>query len=372
MGGQCVRVHARDMATGQLWLPAPDDGGAALVTGSQRIRDETARVAAAAGLELTVTGTLSEARMRHPTVLLVGTDIGETGSATDSDLILVGLQGEETSAWEVASRIHAAQVALLPAAAPWLAGRFAALRTQGPAGHLLGVLGSAGGAGSSSLSCWLALAAARSGRSTVLLDGDPGGGGLDLALGTGRRAGVRWEDLGEVSGTLNPDQLVGALPRVSGFSVLSMSGAGVAESDILESPAAPSVVDAVRTAFTLTVVDLPSGWAARGPLLQVCDTVVLLVPGRARSIAAARSLAHQTGHLPVSVVARGPLVSGLDPHRVAELTGLPLAGYLPQLRGVLTAEHQGRLLELGSQRVLRRLTASLLASLPDVVGKVLR
>ncbi|MBG6189420.1 secretion/DNA translocation related CpaE-like protein [Arthrobacter sp. CAN_A212] len=360
------------MTTGQPWLPAPDDGGAALVTGSQRIRDETARVAAAAGLELTVTGTLSEARMQQPAVLLVGTDIGATGPTSDSDLILVGLQGEETSAWEVASRIHASQVALLPAAAPWLAGRFAALRTRGPAGHLLGVLGSTGGAGASSLSCWLSLAAARSGRSTLLLDGDPGGGGLDLALGAGRGPRVRWEDLGEVSGTLNPDQLVGALPTVSGVSVLSMSGAGAAESDILASPAAPSVVDAVRTAFTLTVVDLPSGWPAGGPLLQVCDAVVLLVPGRARSIAAARSLAHQTQHLPGSVVARGPLVSGLDPHRVAELTGLPLGGYLPQLRGVHTAEHQGRLLEFGSQRSLRRLTSALLASLPDLAGRARR
>ncbi|MBE0009540.1 hypothetical protein DXT87_07025 [Arthrobacter sp. AET 35A] len=183
---------------------------------------------------------------------------------------------------------------------------------------------------------------------------------------------MRWADLGEVSGTLNPDQLVGALPTVSGVSVLSMSGAGPAESEILASPAVPSVVDAIRTAFTLTVVDLPSGRPAGGPLLQVCDTLVLLVPGRARPIAAARSLAQQTRHLPVSVVARGPLASGLDPHRVAEITGLPLAGYLPQLRGVHTAEHQGRLLELGSQRALRRLTSSLLASLPDVAGKAWR
>lgn len=357
------------MTTGQPWLPSPDDGGAALVTGSQRIRDETARVAAAAGLELTVTGTLSEARMRRPAVLLVGTDIGVTGPTTDSDLILVGLQEEEGSAWEVASRIHAAQVALLPAAAPWLAGRFAALSTRGSKGQLLGVLGSTGGAGASSLSCWLALAAARSGRGTLLLDGDPGGGGINLALGAGQGPGVRWEDLGEVSGTLNPDQLVGALPTASGVSVLSMSGVGAAESDILASPAEPSVLDAVRIAFTLTVVDLPSGWPAGGPLLRFCDTVVLLVPGRARSIAAARSLAQQTRHLPGSVVARGPLVPGLDPHRVAELAGLPLAGYLPQLRGVHIAEHQGRLLDLGSQRVLRRLTSGLLASLPDTTGR---
>ena len=352
------------MTEGRQWLPSPGHGGAALVTGSQQIRDETARVAAAAGLELTVTGTIPEARQLRPAVLLVGADCAASRPAPSGELIVVGLSGEDDAVWDAAARLHASRVAILPTAAVWLAERFAALRTSaGPLGLLLGVVSGAGGAGASSISCWLALAAARSGRPTLLVDGDDAGGGLGLALGGEPSPGVRWEDLGEISGTLNPDQLAGALPTVRGFSVLAMAGTGTTESTIVGSPVAQSVLDAARTAFSLTVVDLPTGNPVGGQLLQFCDEVVLVVPGRSRPLVAARSLAQQTQHLPTSVVARGPLVAGLDPHRVAELVGLPLSGYLPQLRSVPTAERQGRLLDLEAHRAVRRLTAGVLGAL---------
>jgi len=339
-----------------------------LVTESQRIRDETARVAAAAGLELTVTATLPEAFQLQPAVVLVGSDNTESRAPAGGGLILVGLPGESGEVWEAATRLRASQVAILPAAADWLAERFASLRATGPLGHLLGVMGCSGGSGTSSLSCWLALAAARSGRSTLLIDGDCAGGGLDLALfETGN--GVRWEDLGEVNGTLNPDQLAGALPRTRGFAVLSMGGSPASESSILASSTVQSVLDAVRNFYALTIVDLPGGWPWGGPLLPICDEVMVLVPGRLRPITAARSLVQQTQFLPTSVIVRGPLGPGLDPHRVAEMVGRPLVGYLPQLRGVRHAERQGRLLDLGSHRAVQRLTTQALATVPRSTGK---
>ncbi|MHA7272717.1 septum site-determining protein Ssd [Arthrobacter sp. TMT4-20] len=351
------------MTEGRPWLPASGRAGVALVTSSQRIRDETARVAAAAGLELTVTTTLPEARQLHPAVLLVGSDSAETGSATDGELILVGLSGEDGAVWQTAARLNASQVALLPAAAGWLVERFAGLRASGPRGHVLGVMGCTGGVGASSLSCWLALAAARSGRSCLLLDGDCAGGGLDLAVSESL-SGIRWEDLGEVSGTLNPDQLVDALPVVRGVSVLAMGGSPAIEAGILGSSAVKSVLDAVRSGFDLTIADLPSGWPWGGPLLPFCDELVLLVPGRRRPLAVAHSIVQQTQFLPVGLVARGPFAQGLDPHRVAELAGGPLIGYLPQLRGVPTAERQGRLLTIGKHRRVQALTAQALATVP--------
>ncbi|GAA1124672.1 CpaE-like family protein [Arthrobacter flavus] len=337
--------------------------GLALVTSSQRIRDETARVAAAAGLELTVATTLPEARQLHPAALLVGSDSAAHGSVADGELILVGLSGEDSAVWQTATRFNASQVALLPAAAGWLVERLAGLRARGPRGHVLGVMGCSGGVGASSLSCWLALAAARSGRSCLLLDGDCAGGGLDLALSESL-SGIRWEDLGEVSGTLNPDQLMDALPVVSGVSVLAMGGSPATEAGILGSSAVKSVLDAVRSGFDLTIADLPSGWPWGGPLLSFCDELVLLVPGRRRPIAVAHSIVQQTQFLPVGLVARGPFGEGLDSHRVAELVGGPLTGHLPQLRGVATAERQGRLLAMGKQRPVRVLTAQALATVP--------
>ncbi|MBG6179505.1 septum site-determining protein Ssd [Arthrobacter sp. CAN_A1] len=351
------------MADGQPWLPAHGRTGAALATGSQLIRDETARVAAAAGLELTITSTLAEARRSRPEVVLVGSDIAESRVDSDGELILVGLPGEEGTVWEVAARLHATRVALLPAAGDWLAERFARLRTTGSRGHILGLVGCSGGVGTSSLSCWLALASARSGRSTLLIDGDCGGGGLHLALPE-LSSGVRWEDLGEISGTLNPDQLSGALPVVRGFAVLSMSGSAAKEASIVTSSAVHSVFAAARSAFDVTVVDLPAGWPWGDPLLTFCDQVMLLVQGRTRPITAARSAVEHLQSFPTSVIARGPLEPGLDPYRVAELVEQPLMGYLPHLRGVPDAERQGRLLTIGAHRAVRRLTARILANGP--------
>ncbi|MHA7154099.1 septum site-determining protein Ssd [Arthrobacter sp. TMN-50] len=351
------------MTDGRPWLPAPGRAGAALVTGSQLIRDETARVAAAAGLELTVMATLPEALQERPAVVLVGSDIAESRLDTDVELILVGLSGEEGSVWEVAARLHATRVAILPAAGDWLAERFARLRTAGSRGHILGLIGGSGGVGTSSLGCWLALAAARSGRSTLLIDGDCAGGGLHLALPE-THSGVRWADLGEISGTLNPDQLSAALPTVRGFAVLSMGGSPTREPSIVASSAVHSVLAAARSVFDLTLIDLPAGWPWGGPLLPFCDEAILLVPGRTRPITAARSAAEHLQSLPISVIARGSLGPGLDPHRVAELVGQPLIGYLPHLRGVPEAEREGRLLTVGGHRAIRRLTAQTLATVP--------
>lgn len=363
------------MTEGRPWVPASGRAGAALVTSSQRIRDETARVAAAAGLELTIAPTLPAARQLRPAVLLVGSDVAiGRGSADgggsfdgrgsfDGELILVGLSGEDAVVWETAARLNASQVAVLPDAAGWLVERFAALRSGGPRGYVLGVMGCSGGVGASSLSCWLALAGARSGRTSLLIDGDCTGGGLDLALAESL-AGIRWGDLGEVNGVLNPDQLVDALPVVRGVSVLSMGGVPAVEAEILGSSAVKSVLDAVRSGFDLTIADLPSGWPWGGPLLSFCDGLVLLVPGRRRAIAAAQAIVKQTQFLPIGLVARGPFGPGLDPHRVAELVGGPLIGHLPQLRGVPTAERQGRLLAVGKLRPVRDLTSRALAAVP--------
>ncbi|WP_081746581.1 septum site-determining protein Ssd, partial [Arthrobacter sp. H5] len=232
----------------------------------------------------------------------------------------------------------------------------------GTAGHVLGVLGSSGGAGATTVSCWVAAHSAASGTPTLLVDGDPLGGGLELAAGLESQPGVRWPDVGEVRGTLNPAQLAEALPSVDGLSILSM-GVDPPEPGVLATPAVPSVMQAASNAFELTVVDLARGWSVDGSLLPYCDSFLLVIPGRLRAISAARALVPQLRPVPVLALVRGPVGPDLDPLRIAETAGCPLAGHLPHLRGTSSAENQGRLLEMRTQRSVRRLADAVLRAL---------
>ncbi|WP_323959296.1 septum site-determining protein Ssd [Arthrobacter sp. JZ12] len=339
------------------WTPAAETSAVVLVTSSQRIRDEVARVAVAAGLSVTPTATVNEALALRPAVVLL--DSGSAGSAVPGcTVILVGVEGGESRAWTAASRCGADRVAILPQAAGWLAEHLGALHHANQ-GKVVGVLGASGGAGASVTSCWLAAAAADRGLRALLVDGDPLGGGLEVVLGSELSTGVRWPDLGEVRGTLNPDQLVHALPAVGGFSLLSM-GTDPPAPGVLASPAVPPVMEAARAAFDITVVDIARGWSADGSLLPYCDTVLLLVPGRIRVIAAARAVADQLQPLPVFAGVRGPLGPDLDPERVARAVGVSSIGYLPYLRAAPGAENQGGVLSLARRRSVRSFTRSVL------------
>lgn len=357
-----------------------------LVSQSQRLTDEVSRVAAAAGLQLEVLAEVQAALGRNPEVLLLGSDLAapeRTGrwrpgpaGRRGTETILVGT-AQDTGMWEAAARLEAARVAVLPAASGWLA-EYLSRRRLLAAGYVLGVIGGCGGAGASSLACWLAHEAADQGLGTLLVDGDPHGGGLDASLGSGEVPGVRWPDLADVRGSLNPVQLMSALPQVSGFALLSGTP-GVAAADAAEGTASAepdggeeaaeqsirAVMDAARAAFALTVVD-----CARhrpGQLLLSCDALLLVVPGRLRPLLAAQSLRRSLGAVPQAVVVRGPLGDGLDEARAADAVGLSLAGYLPALRNLEHAEARGLLLERGRRKRIRRVTGQLVQQLaPDL------
>ncbi|WP_341395218.1 septum site-determining protein Ssd [Arthrobacter sp. G119Y2] len=355
-----------------------------LASRSQHLQDEVARVAAAAGLELEALPDVQTALARNPEVLLLGIDLatdGRAGSwrharpgANGTETIVVGT-GQDPGLWEAAARLDAVRVAVLPAASGWLA-EYLSRRRAPAAGYVLGVMGGCGGAGASSLACWLAHEAAEQGISTLLVDGDPYGGGLDASLASGNIPGVRWPDLADVRGSLNPVQLLSALPQVSGFALLSgtagpgTAGSGADESGVLpaadseaEAGAEPAeesvraVMDAARAAFTLTVVDCARNRSAQ--LLVSCDALLLVVPGRLRPVLAARSLHLSLGPVPQAVVVRGPLGDGLDDARAAEAVGLPLAGYLPDVRNLEHAEARGLLLERGRRTRIRSVTGQL-------------
>ncbi|TDK25465.1 hypothetical protein E2F48_09400 [Arthrobacter crusticola] len=350
------------MTERRSWTPAgSEDQRVVLVGAAQALRDEAARVAAAAGVALIVASSVPEALRHSPSVLLLAPDAGGGGLPHGCPVILVGLREEEDAVWSAAAARGAGRVAILPQAAGWLAEHLGRARSAA-AGPVLGVLGAAGGAGASTLSCWLADGAASTGAATLLVDGDPLGGGIELALGDAA-AGLRWRDLDRVRGALNPAQFAAALPRPAGFSLLSHGP--FRSAPVGASSAAGPVLDAARQAFQLTVVDLGTAGGLDDALLACCGSVVLLVPARLRPVAAAAALLPRFSPTPVHLVLRGPVRGGLLPHRVAEVLEVPEPAFLPHLSGVPAAEAQGRLLDRGRQRSIRRVCRGILETALD-------
>ncbi|MCQ1985749.1 septum site-determining protein Ssd [Arthrobacter sp. zg-Y844] len=343
---------------------------AVLVAADQALQDEVARVAAAAGVEIPVAPDIPEAMALVPDVLLLGSGhlrflaeqggpgralaaAGAGSAGTGKPEVIVVSLAEDSSVWDAAAGSSAGRVAVLPAAAGWLAG-FLGRRRSLAGGTVLGVLGG-GGTGASTVACWLSANAAEIGHSVLLLEGDAWGVGLEWALGAADLEGIRWPDLEGLSGSLNPVQLAAGLPALAGFSLLSR-GTGFPPAD---EAVAAAVMDAARSGYQLTVVDLGRTVGAAS-LLPFCDQVLLAVPGRTNGVLGAQALLPYLREVPAHVVVRGPLGNGLDEVLVAEALGLPLSGYLPFQRG--SGGEYGQALAGAGRRRIRRVSQRILAT----------
>jgi secretion/DNA translocation related CpaE-like protein len=344
------------------WKPA-EATEAVLIGGTDRLRDEVARIAAAAGLGLRADPpTGAPAPVAGASPVLLGTAGYSRPPRTESEVIVVGFADEAAALWDLAAAAGAGRVAVLPDGAAWLAEYLSRARRRKTAGKMVAVRSASGGVGASALSGWLAAAAARSGTATVLVDGDPLGGGLASALGAADIPGLVWPDLAEVRGSVNPVQLAASLPVAGGFSLLSWPAVG---DEVLhgmpESVVATEVISAATGAFGLVLVD--AGRLRVEPDLgAVADDIVLVVRADAHSQRAAASAVAATAGTGarLHLVVRGPLPAGVDEQLVSERLGVPLAGYLPHLRTAHAAQRDGRLLDLVSARRVRKLCAGLL------------
>lgn len=355
---------------GAAWIPEQPGVRVVLVTASEPLRAEAVRAAAAAGVALGTAQSVSEAMVLRPAVLLVGPDCRAGRVPAGTEVIVIGVPGQEAELWERAAALSAERVAVLPPAAAWLAG-YLGRNSANAAGQVVGVLGAVGGSGASTFSALLAGAASHRGIPTLLVDGDGLGGGLDALAGTGDTEGIRWPDLADVRGLLNPVQLAEALPTVDGFSLLSWPDsvpAGATDQHLVVpagvTGAIPPVMDAARTGFALTIADLGRAWTDESSLLPYCERLLLVVPGRPRAIAAARNIVRRLDPQSVSAVVRGPLAADLDPVLAAELAGCSFAGYFPAVRRLPAAENSGNLLDYCGDRTVRRV-------LHAVLGQVL-
>ncbi len=327
-------------------LGAGRSAGAArvlVVTDDPDTLEEVLRLAAAAGMEVEAAARPGAARgswARSPLVL-VGADCADAAAAAalarrrDVVVVCVGL----APPWHAAVALGADHVVELPAGQQWLVERLSEA-AAGPSREaaVVAAVGGRGGAGASTWAAAVSLAASRSGYRVLLLDADPLGGGLDLALGAEDSAGLRWPDLADTQGRLPPSALDGALPRAQSLTVLSWDRGDLV---VVPRAALSAVLDAGVRGFDLVVVDLPrrpDDAAAEVLSRSACTWVV--VPREVRATASAARVLSVLSPLTATVAAvvRGPAPSGLTAREVAEALDIPLAVDMrpePALAGLL-------------------------------------
>jgi secretion/DNA translocation related CpaE-like protein len=176
----------------------------------------------------------------------------------------------------------------------------------------------------------------------MLIDGDPLGGGIDLALGGEDTAGLRWPELSAAGGRLSSNALLSSVPELDGLAVLSCDRHGV---DDIPVAAMQAVLAAGRRSSDLVVVDLPRRVdPATALVLAEADVTLLLVPAEVRATAAAARVAAVL--LPLTrdlhVLVRGPSPGGLSGKSVADALGLPLMGWLDAEPGMAQATDRGQ------------------------------
>ncbi|WP_327111798.1 hypothetical protein OHB12_26780 [Nocardia sp. NBC_01730] len=334
--------------------PADGPPPALVLIDDDRLSDEVRRVAAAAqrGLDERLHPVGRYAWTGAPLVVLdtnAARDAASAGYLRRAGVVLVTDGEPGLLDWQAAASVGAERVIALPGAAVGLIEMFAQYgEHRAGDGIVVAIVGAGGGAGASTLAAALALRAAAEGfrHETLLVDGAPFSGGLDLLLGIETTAGPRWPDLVVEDGRVSAAALHGALPTAaSGLAVLSCGrrGAGRLPRE-LGSAAVRAVIEAGRGAGDLVVCDI-SG--ERGPhadqMLDSADLVVLVVPARLRAVAAAEAVsAHVARRNPNrGLIVRGPAPGGLRGAEVAEVLDLPLLAAVRAQTGLAQRVERG-------------------------------
>lgn len=362
-GPRSVMETGRD--SGEPWLPA-SSRDVLLVTGNVTLQAETERIAAALGAILRTVADLSAALPVWDTAgtVLLGSDIRERPPRRRAPSVLLGLSGDGDSLWHLGAALGAERVAVLPDAAAWLAEYLGSSHDSDTGGLVLGVTGGCGGAGASTAAVWLAQEAAGRGVRTLLVDGDPRGGGLELCLAAEDAPGLRWPDLAGASGSIGTGQLSDSLPVAGGFTFLSWPGSRDRPQDV-EPGAIAAVLDAARRGFELVIIDIGRGTESLISFAWDCDRILLLATAQLRAAVAAAKLLQELPPVDTGLVVRGNAGSALDGPLIAESLGLPLFGLFPEVRGTAAAAELGRLLEFGKRKAVRRFAESVLQLLDD-------
>lgn len=291
--------------------------GVQLLSTTPDLVEAVEAVCIGAGVALRVTDDGAGARAASSDVVLV--DAAWAGDVVPRGAVVVALT-EHADAWDTAVRFGASAVVVLPHAAAWLAdmiSRSSDSELPRTTGRVYGVVGATGGVGASTVACWLAGHFAARGTDTALVDGDPLGAGLDLALGEETTDGLRWPELNQFSGTVAADQLWAAMPRLDALRYLSWDR----HASLAHTVPMATVIAALRGAAAVQVVDLCRSDLERQA--RWCDAVLVLASRTVRGILAAEHTVRRCAPVPVVSAVCGVNVADVDPPVVAEATGVP-------------------------------------------------
>jgi secretion/DNA translocation related CpaE-like protein len=312
------------------------------------LMSDARRLCAAAGLEAEIAAAHDVRRWWASAAAIVldaaaARQICSMGVARRGGVALLSRTGERDD-WRVAVDVGAEQVVVMPADERALLHGVLAIPDGSGQAAVIACLPATGGAGASTVAVGLAVASARLGTSTLLVDGDPTGGGLDLAFGLEHADGVRWPDLIAAGGP-PPDALPEELLKVGpALRLLSWDRRTRTVSDL--SGGWSALLPAARAGADLVVLDLPR--PATTYDVVGADVVLLVVRAGVRhTVAAAQSAAQLRARShDVRLIVRGAGRAGLSSSDIAAAVGLPVAAQLPDDRRIATATDAGQLSRL--------------------------
>jgi secretion/DNA translocation related CpaE-like protein len=318
-----------------------------VVTAQATLRAAVVGLATLAGADVEVVTASAGLRAvwRAANLVVVGADFAgvlvAAGISHRRGVVVVTEVAPDEALWRAAVELGAAGLIRLPDEEQRLIELMGAAADDSSVnGMVIAVIGACGGSGASTLAAALAITSARA-SSTLLVDGDPMGGGIDVLLGAEQRVGARWPEFATTRGRLGSGVLTNAVLQLDGLAVLSWDRDGPRQ---LETDAAAAVMDAAVRSYSKVVVDLPRS-APAGPVALACgaDLVVLVVPATVRATAAAALVAASIVACcrRLQIVVRDPGGGRLTVDEVAEALGLPVAAVMRSESGVETAARRG-------------------------------
>lgn len=309
-----------------------------VVTDDERLLTDLVRLAAAAGVTPEVARDTAPALRRWSSapVVLVGADraadLARSRPPRRPRVHVLGLGALPDELFRHALAVGAESVAALPTSESWLVELLTDVGDGGGSpGITVGVVGGAGGVGTTVFAAALAQVCAREG-DTLVVDADVLGAGIDRVLGLEQVDGVRWDALMQATGRLSARSLRDALPRRDSLSVLTWP---VDRTSTLQAFAMREALSAARRGFATVVVDVP-----RHPdpvvdeILARCDRVLLVSTLTVPAVSAAARVARRLPSAPgPGLVLRGA-GAGVAPREVSRLLGLPVVATMGDQRGL--------------------------------------
>lgn len=326
-----------------------------LITMDQDLIDEVISIASSRAVDIQVESSLVTARRfwMSASTIVIGADVlPETHGASlprRTSIVVVAIDDrEETSErelWRSAVNVGAENVLVIPSCGEAL-GEALTQGREGPSRHgrLVTVSSGSGGAGASTIALALAQLAVKRGVKTVVIDGDPFGGGLDLLAGAEDDSGIRWSALVDAEGRVPAHALEAGLVQVAGISLLSFGRDDWATPEVA---VAESVLATALRVFDLVIVDCGRD-SFSAPFISRAHINVVVVRNHVRAAAAAASrIRFITRGLAETLILIARDAQGIDAESIARALGVRVgvnvgeASVLPFLPGMAMRADDG-------------------------------